>query len=573
MLGAIFGLLNLALFKDFSGVLEQIPLGPTGDLGYATYQGNQPYPNAVDSRTTVDLGYVTYQGKLDEEYPNTVVYFGIRYAEPPVGYRRFRATVPLDTARVTEQANGEVIDATEPPNFCIQGSLNPLQPGGAGSEDCLHVNIYTPLDAKERGNLPVMVFIHGGAFLFGNPLAWPFEHWIEQSQEVIIVSVYYRLASFGFLAVPEFTNSTYGDFNVGLKDQREALRWVQSNIGKFGGNPNEVTVAGHSAGAISTELHMTVNERGPLFSRAIVQSVVRSPLPTPEQQRPLFEFYAAEAKCSTGSVEQKMDCLRNADISELSVAQEAAFLNFALEYRAFSPIVDGVLITGHPTTKFQGGDFAHVPLLIGTTSNETLAPELFYQTIPRALKGTFPLLTATDIEEFLQQYPLDDFDSSSHQYQVATGESTARCTPQAMGIPSSRYVNETWTYRYNTPIPPNKFDEIPVEHADEIWMMFRGTYNGPNGTFAFDPQTAVERAFASELIAYWLSFVRTSNPNTYKLPKSPVWKTYNEPSPVRMVLMQEPYSTIMSGSYMEKQPALETTRCEFVISKAEVCQN
>ncbi|KAG1730281.1 Alpha/Beta hydrolase protein [Suillus paluster] len=552
MLGAIFGLLNLALFKDFSGVLEQIPLVPTGDLGYATYQGNQRYPNAVNSGTTVDLGYVTYQGKLDEAYPNTVVYFGIPYAEPPVGDLRFRPTVPLNTTRVTEEANGEVVNATDHPNFCIQGSL-PGKEGGAGSEDCLNVNIYTPFGATEGDNLPVMFFIHGGAFVFGNPPTWPFDHWIEQSPNVIIVSVYYRLASFGFLPPPPEFADQFG-YNAGLKDQRQALRWVQSYISKFGGNPNEVTIAGHSAGAIS--------------------SVVRSPLPTPEQQQPLFDFYAREAGCDLPDALMKMSCIRMANVSMLAAAQDAAFQELSLEYRSFGPVVDDVLITGHPTSKFQCGDFAHVPLLVGATSDESLIPEMF-PNISVALKVYFPLLTDTDIQQFLWLYPLDDFDSPSQQYQVITGELSARCNPQAMGVPSSRYSDDlTWTYRYNTPKPRIESNIIPVEHADEIWMMFNGTKTGPNGTFTFQPQTLAERAFASEIIAYWLSFVRSSKPNTYKLDKSPVWGAYNESKPVRVVLMQDPQnSTNVTGSYMEEQPVPETVRCAFAISKAEVCQN
>ncbi|KAG1724944.1 Alpha/Beta hydrolase protein [Suillus paluster] len=156
----------------------------------------------------VDLGYVTYQGKLDEAYSNTVVYFGIPYAEPPVGNLRFRATVPLKTEHVTEAVNREVVDMTEPPAFCIQGSLSG-NAGGAGLEDCLNVNIYTPLGAKEGDNLPVLFNIHGGGWVEGNLTNWPFDHWIEQSLNVIIVSVYYRFGSFSFLATPEFTDPTY----------------------------------------------------------------------------------------------------------------------------------------------------------------------------------------------------------------------------------------------------------------------------------------------------------------------------------------------------------------------------
>ncbi|KAG1730280.1 Alpha/Beta hydrolase protein [Suillus paluster] len=554
MLSAIFTLLNLGSFNNLNGFLKQTLLGHTVDLGHEIYGGNQLYPKVSN---TVDLGYVTYRGKLDETYPNTVVYFGIPYAEPPVGNLRFRATVPLNTERVTEEVNGEVVDATEPPAFCIQGSLSG-NVGGAGSEDCLNVNIYTPLGAKEGDNLPVLFNIHGGGWVEGNPTNWPFDHWIEQSPNVIIVSVYYRFGSFGFLATPEFTDPAYGDFNAGLKDQIQALKWVQSYIRKFGGDPNKVTIAGHSAGAISAELHMITNRTEGLFSRAIAQSVVRLPFPTPEQQQPLFDIYASLAKCNEGSVADKMTCLRDADVSALAQAQDTAPIAAIIQgkpYNLFRPVLDGVLITEHPTTKFQ------------SASDETLTPGNL--DISVGLKSFFPLLTDTDIEAFLSLYPPEDFHSECHRFRVATGEPNVLCSGQAMGIPSSRY-SDTWTYRYNTPNPRFTL----VHHAAEMWMMFNGTNTGPNGTAEFTPQTDAQKAFASELIAYWLSFVRTGNPNTYKLPKSPVWGNYNESDPVRMVLMQDLKNSVdVSGSYMEGQPAPQTARCAFAISMAEVCQN
>jgi carboxylesterase type B len=95
-----------------------------------------------------------------------------------------------------------------------------------------------------------------------------------------------------------------------------------------------------------------------------------------------------------------------------------------------------------------------------------------------------------------------------------------------------------------------------------------------NGSTTFTPQTPGELAFASELIAYWLSFVRTGNPNTYKLKKSPMWEQYTEFNPVRMVLMQDPQNlTTVSGSYMERQPVAEATRCAFAISKVQAFEN
>ena len=159
--------------------------------------------------------------------------------------------------------------------------------------------------------------------------------------EVVIVSVYYRLDSIGFLAHPAFaTNPELGDLNAGFLDQTEALRWVQNNIAAFGGDPAQVTIDGQSAGASSVELHLVAPQNAGLFNKAIAQSVYRTPLPTPGQQevalpitaadvvthwsyQPLFDFYAEKAGCGSGSLALQMACLRNANISALAPAQDA----------------------------------------------------------------------------------------------------------------------------------------------------------------------------------------------------------------------------------------------------------
>ena len=107
---------------------------------------------------------------------------------------------------------------------------------------------------------------------------------MHQSQNIVVVSIYYRLSSFGFLATPAFRDCTIGDFNAGFLDQIEALRWVKENIASFGGNPNQVTINGESAGGSSVELHLVAKNVERLFHGAIAQSVARLPLPTPEQQ-------------------------------------------------------------------------------------------------------------------------------------------------------------------------------------------------------------------------------------------------------------------------------------------------
>ena len=123
-------------------------------------------------------------------------------------------------------------------------------------------------------------------FVYGNPRNWPFDHWINQSPNVVIVSVYYRLDSFGFLTHPDFVHDkSLGDLNAGFLDQKEALRWVQRHISAFGGDPRRVTINGESAGGASVELHLVARGEDGLFQSAIAQSVYRTPVPTPGEQR------------------------------------------------------------------------------------------------------------------------------------------------------------------------------------------------------------------------------------------------------------------------------------------------
>ncbi|KAG5718376.1 Liver carboxylesterase 1 [Termitomyces sp. T112] len=525
-------------------------------------------PNVFTQKATdpiVDTGYAKYLG--NRTFPNTVAFLGIPYAEPPLGERRFRKPLPLDTVRVSLEASGAVINATFYPAFCIQGAKDG-KAGGAGSEDCLKLNIYTPADAKNGSNLPVLVYIHGGGYTFGTPANWPFDHWIRQSPNVVIVSVYYRLSSFGFLALPEFEDPQLGDFNAGFLDQTEALRWVKSHIASFGGNPNKITINGQSAGGSSVELHLIANKDAELFTGAIAQSVYRTPLPTPEQQQPLFQFYAQYAGCGSGSTMEQLACLRSASVSALARAQDAGSSSTftGSPYKTFHPVLDGKIFTEFPTQSITSGKFASVPLIVGATTNETLA---IGNTIPAALMHYCPLLTAADIAILEEAYSGSDF-ADDLRKQTLTGDVSVRCARTIMATNFSDHV-PAWTYRYNqrNPTDPPSYG---VAHSAENWMMFLGTKLGANGTTTFTPMTPIQDAFASELIAYWLSFVRSGNPNTYKLSRSPVWPSYSAEERSRIVLQQAATLTA-SGSFVEEEVEPETHRCELIASQATYQQN
>ncbi|KAF5379671.1 hypothetical protein D9615_005751 [Tricholomella constricta] len=514
----------------------------------------------------IDAGYAKYLG--NRTFPNTVAYLGIPYAEPPLGERRFRAPLPLNTARISrpKEQTGVSLSVT------VAGDA-----GGAGSEDCLKVNIYTPASAKEGSNLPVLVYIHGGGYIFGNPANWPFDHWVHQSPNVVIVSVYYRLSSFGFLATPEFSDPRVGDFNAGFQDQIEALKWVKSHISKFGGNPKKVTINGESAGGSSVELHLVAKKSEKLFSGAIAQSVYRSPLPTPEQQMPLFQFYSERAGCGSGPTSAQLVCLRSASVSALARAQDAgsssAFTGSL--YKTFRPVVDGKLLTEYPTQSVTSGNFASVPLIVGATTNETLSGG---SDLAAALTRFCPSLTAADINEISEAYPPKEFSSDALRMQTTTGDVTVRCAipfhfvqRTIMGSAFSKRV-PAWTYRYNQRNPTSAGSA--VGHAAENWMMFLGTNTGLNGSTTFTPLSPVETSFAEELIAYWLSFVRAGNPNTHRLARSPVWPSYNEKHRSRIVLQQASANSITtSGSFVEEEVDPETRRCNVIANQVAHQQN
>ncbi|THU80126.1 alpha/beta-hydrolase [Dendrothele bispora CBS 962.96] len=557
---------------------------------------------AHEIQHVVDTGYAQYLGQYS--FPNTVSYLGLPYAEPPLGKLRFRKPLPLNTTRLREEHNG-VIDARSYPNFCVQGGRDGLA-GGAGTEDCLKVNIYSPVGTSRDAKLPVLVFLHGGGYIFGNPRNFPFEHWIQEFPNVIIVSVYYRLNSLGFLAHPDFLSDVdLGDLNVGFLDQIEALKWVRKYIDTFGGDPEQVTIDGHSAGASSVELHLVaggIDNNTPLFSRAIAQSVYRVPLPRPEQQEPLFNFYANNAGCGNGSIRDKMSCLRSVPVYALARAQDLAITPaFDGKYNIFRPVVDGVVIRDYPTKLIMSGEFRDVPLLIGATSNETSINQM---PAAEGLNFLFPGLNDKDIEEFLHLYPAEDFSSTYQHFQVMTGESVFICSVPLIADAFARRRNDVWTYRYNEPNPTKR--SPVVAHSAESWMMFNGTNTGNNGTSTFTPLGPDDELFSEELIAYWLSFVREGNPNVHKRDYSPAWHKYapgasgsigghveaNVQTPFvddfgtqiqqkqRMVLQKrtsdpffDAYRLQKSGCFMETLPEAEHGRCVFVGEKVEKEQN
>jgi para-nitrobenzyl esterase len=229
---------------------------------------------------------------------------------------------------------------------------------GPTSEDCLYLNVYTPrVRSSGEGGLPVLVWIHGGRFTLG--AGRDYDGTKLAAEGLVVVTINHRLGAFGFLAHPALATEPGGPSgNYGLMDQQATLRWVQGNIGRFGGDPHNVTIAGQSSGGTSVLAHMISRGSRGLFHRAIVQSgsfaLTQQSLAAAQADG---EAFAAKAGCP----DQTADCLRRLPVADLVSNFPGA---------AIPGVVDGAVLEESVGTALAAGRFARVPILNGINHDE-----------------------------------------------------------------------------------------------------------------------------------------------------------------------------------------------------------
>lgn len=297
--------------------------------------------------------------------PHVDVFKGIRYAEPPTADRRWRDPVPA-------AAPAGEIDATE------FGAVGPQQPNPAlnlgadarQDEDCLFLNVWRPSGAAEVP-LPVMVWLHGGAYTFGSSSQPIYDGGaLVRTGKVVVVTVNYRIGALGFLDLSSFsTPEVPFDGNLALKDILLALRWVQRNIRAFGGDPDRVTVFGESAGGgLVTTLMATPSAAG-LFHRAIAESSPATSMYGPARAREVAQQFIQEVGIDADSLATARD-LPVGEVVRATMAVFATVPARAPGTLAFAPVVDGDLVPEAPASVLSSGRGLPVPLMIGTNRDE-----------------------------------------------------------------------------------------------------------------------------------------------------------------------------------------------------------
>lgn len=460
-------------------------------------------------REEVTIADGTLRGRV---YDDRREFLGVPYAAPPIGERRFRPPEPA------EPWTG-VRDATKAGNACPQAL--PLT-----NEDCLVLNVSTP-PAGESKNLPVMVWIHGGAYALGTGAGYSPEPLIADG-EVIVVSMNYRLGPLGFMALPDLAEESQTTGNYALLDQQAALRWVRDNIAAFGGDPDNVTVFGESSGGHSVCMQLISPVADGLFHKAISQSggCVDTAL-GPREAEDAYETsedFAASIGCT--DPDQMVACLRGASVDELlSGAGDV----LGTDGPGWVPTVDGTVIEEPTEAALEAGRYHKVPLLNGTTKDEGrlfTALGIHLSELRRAnaedLEAEIEFRAGEVTQELVDAYPPVSSDNADLAVSQVTTDGAFSCpalfTAQAAVGNAGQQV---FTYEFSDPEPPlsdlDPLMPLGAYHSSEIPYLF-STLEGIPIVLNDEQQKLSE-----EMTRYWTTFAKTGDPNGSDTPEWPAF--------------------------------------------------
>ena len=464
------------------------------------------------------------QGRLKGFSKDGVLRFnGIPYAKPPTGPLRWRM------AEASEPWSG-VRDAARFGNIApqIQGAAERLIGGtpGAQSEDCLYLNVCTPsLDGAKR---PVMVWIHGGAFVNGAGSLGTYNgKYLATRGDIVIVTINYRLGALGFLNLRDVTDGNLSATGAeGLRDQIMALRWVKQNIAAFGGDPGNVTIFGESAGAMSVGALLAAPSARGLFHKAILQSGAAHIGHSRERSAKVARLFLE--KLGVNDAQKLMalphEAILKAQEDILEIPRDTGGL-------PFGPAADGDLLPARAIGEVRAGSAKGIPVLSGTTADEW---KLFTAARPK-----LRLMDSTKLRRYTAGLVGEDrADTLLDAY--TTGSSFERwnavMTDHSFAVPSARLLEAqgafapTYAYRFDWR-SPLLAGVLGACHALELGFVF-GTYNEKMAG-AFFGSGAKADALSSAMMEAWIAFARSGDPSNTL---TGAWPRYDAATRATMML-------------------------------------
>lgn len=456
---------------------------------------------------------------VDEDGAAVCVWRGVPYAEPPVGELRWQAPRPVN-------AWTGVRSASKFGDRCVQGTgflSGGSAPGVGMSEDCLNLNVWRP---KAPGKYPVMFWVHGGGYYVGagnDPGYWGDR--LAESGNVIVVTVNYRLSLLGFMAHPDLRkadpNNTTGGY--GTLDQVLALKWVHDNIASFGGDPDNITVFGQSAGGASIcTLVATPLAKG-LFNRAIMQSGLC------ELSLDLEDAYltSKDAIAKLGCDYNDLACLKK--IPAETIVKKAG--GSLMQGFIYMPCHDGYILTGTPLSMIEAGNYNRVDLMAGTVLDEfgkaVKIKPAYRNTRPagyeKRLQKSFEMSEA-QAKTLVSLYPVKDYEGRPVEAmgRMFGADATMQCPTYRGLLGAAQSGKSEWFYRFD--YHGMKFGKyLGSFHTAELPFLFDAFDRPPAKSFYKGKDLTKERELAKTMQAYWANFARTGNPNG---PGLPAWKPF-----------------------------------------------
>ncbi|MFZ2174367.1 MAG: carboxylesterase/lipase family protein [Rhodococcus sp. (in: high G+C Gram-positive bacteria)] len=452
------------------------------------------------------LARETASGRLaGQRIGDVVTWRGIPYAAPPVGTLRLRAPQPVDPWTGVRSA----------------AKFGSPAPQGRKNEDenCLTLNVVAPATAPSAPR-PVMVFIHGGAYSGGSSSPSLYGgHSLVRRGDVVYVSINYRLGALGYLDFTQFSTPEQPfDSNLGLRDQVAALEWVRRNIAAFGGDPDNVTVFGESAGANAVTTLMATPAAKGVFARAIAESPPAASAYSQERAARWSREFLDIAGVATS---EAAAWLPSADVRTLVEAGAKLVRRGADEEpgtRAFAPVVDGFFLPAHPLDAFSSGSGHPVPLIIGTNQYEGRVFPRFLNilpTDPTRIDKMFSHVEQSVKERAIAAYP----GYPGRRAAADLGGDVTFWEPSILCAQGHTVVAPTYSYRYDFAPRLLRIAGLGATHATELYPVF-----GLHGPWLWALTALGGRRGLCKVTdtvqTHWLHFARHGTP-------APGWPQYS----------------------------------------------
>lgn len=453
---------------------------------------------------------------------------GIRYAAAPVGEMRWRAPQP-------PRPWTEIVDASEfgpvapqPANAVIA-----LGEGAEQSEDCLSLNVFGASSIKAGQAKPVLVWIHGGAYMYGSSRQPLFDGTsMVSGGDVVLVTINYRLGALGFLDLEAFSSPQRRfDSNLALRDVLLALNWVKDNIAAFGGDPEQVTLFGESAGGGMVTTLLTVPAASGLFTRAIAQSSPATSVYSTERADRVVGMFLKEA----GVDPANFGALGDLPIETILDAGQAVFRDVPTQYPgtlAFAPVVDGDLVPDYPIRRFRDGLSHPVPLIIGTNRDEAAMFKLMKSPLipikPDPIMAMFTEMAAERPEVTMPSTTQVDTAYARLNLKkkgLAVARDIGFRMPTVWLAEGHSAVAPVYLYRFDWATPMLKLLGIGATHATELPYLWGNLVSGPKDVTFKLGGLKRGKQISERMQSRWLSFAVAGDPNATHT--EPAWKPYS----------------------------------------------